>query len=327
MTEDPAKYEGKWVTTNIEFLMTDYVEHYTETTYESGAKSTSTDGNSYIAFYSEGDPTVTLPIWYFYSVYLTKSNQEWTDKLMDETWEYWNDVTGEVPLPEPVKVTGTWEKLDGQILNYYLETLEDDMGMVEGPDNIFNCYTIATNKIGGVTQSMIIMFMVVALIALIYIIIQVVKLCGKGYAKAIDEFIAKHPGTNISYIESDFAAARRIGKEKVWIGRNWTIYVTGTKVHIFANGEAIWAYYYRRTGKNAVSQMQVYVLNDKTHYINLSESQTQEAMGYYAAEQPQMVLGYTPDLQKLYKSNLQEFLNLKYTPARQQMSQDPFNGI
>ena len=44
MTQDPAQYEGRWATIQVQNLLTDYVEHRTTTEYESGRTTTSTDG-------------------------------------------------------------------------------------------------------------------------------------------------------------------------------------------------------------------------------------------------------------------------------------------
>lgn len=323
MTEDPSKYAGKWVTMDVDFVLTDYVSHSTKTTYQSGRTTTSTDGYSYIAFYPVDDYVAMTSTWYFYSFYMSKSDADRADSLLDKTWDYWTDETGTVEKPAPITVTGTWTELDGTLLRYYEETLTDDMDYEEDEYNIFLRYTIQSDKIGGVSWGVFIVLMVVAAAALIYGIVQVIKLFTGGCEKTFEAFIGKNPGTSMSHIESDFAAAHRIGKEKVWVGKNWTIYVTGTKVHIFANKNAVWAYYYRRTGRNSVSELRVFMKGENNHFISMSEANAHEALGYYSNEQPHMVLGYSADLEKMYKKNFQEFLNIKYNPAQQQ---DPFNN-
>ncbi len=327
ITRDPAQYEGKWATIQVQNLLTDYVEHYTTTEYRSGGSSTSTDGNSYIAFYADDNYETMTSTWYYFSLYLPSRDQEKAYGMIDDTWAYWEDYTGTVPAPEPMEITGTWEKLEGSLLDYYIDTLEDDLGVAEDEDDIFVCYTLNTDSLGGVQFSTFVLVMLVALVALVFIVIEIVKIFSNGCAKSIDKFIQKHSGLSVNQIESDFAAAHKIGKEKVWIGKKWTIYVTGTKVHIFSNKDAVWAYYYRRTGRNSVSQMRVFVIGEKAHLIPLSEILTQEALGYYQTEQPHMVLGYTAELEKLYNKNFQEFLNLKYNPVKQQQTQDPFNSV
>ena len=57
--------------------------------------------------------------------------------MIDDTWAYWEDYSGTVEAPEPMEITGTWEKLEGDLLDYYIETLEYDLGIVEDGDDIF----------------------------------------------------------------------------------------------------------------------------------------------------------------------------------------------
>ena len=323
MTEDPSKYEGKWVTMDVDFVLTDYVTHSTKTTYQSGGSTTSTDGYSYIAFYPVDDYVSMTSTWYYYSFYMAKKDSSRADSLLDKTYAYYGDQTGTVARPQPITVTGTWTALDGQMLRYYEETLTKDMGYEEDAYNIFLRYTLQSDKIGGVSWGVSIVLNVVAAGALIWGILQAIKLFSNGTEKALEAFISKNPGTSMSHIEADFTAAHKVGNEKVWVGKNWTIYLTGPKVHIFANKNAVWAYYYRRTGRNSVSELRVFMKGENNHFISMSEANAHEVLGQYSNEQPHMVLGYSADLEKTYKKNFQEFLNIKYNPAQQQ---DPFNN-
>ena len=328
MTQDPAQYEGKWATTQVQNLLTDYVEHQTRTEYESGRTSTSTTGNSYIAFYADDDYETMTSTWYYFSFYLPRRDQEKAYAMIDDTWAYWEDYSGAVEAPEPMKITGTWEKLEGQLLDYYVETLEDDLGIMEDGDDIFVAYTLDTSRVGGVKFTTFALVMIVCLVALIAVVIQAVRICTDGCGKTIARYVQENPGISMNQIEADFASAHQIGKDKVWIGRNWTVYITGTKVNIFANKDAVWAYYYKRTGRGgSVSEMRVYMVGKKVHHIPVSEARAQEALAYYGAEQPQMVVGYSAELEKLFSRNFQDFLNLKYNPVRQQQAQDPFNSV
>lgn len=152
MTEDPSKYEGKYVTTEVNYLITDYVEHMTETTYSYGGKTTSKNGNSYIAFYADDDYETMTSKWYYYSLYLPERKLAEANEMIDSTWEFWGDETNTALPPTPMRVTGTWEKLKGDVLRYYTETLRDDLGILEDGDDIFLLYTISADKIGGSPQ-------------------------------------------------------------------------------------------------------------------------------------------------------------------------------
>lgn len=97
------------------------------------------------------------------------------------------------------------------------------------------------------------------------------------------------------------------------------------KVMFYSNRNLIWGYYFRRTGRNSVSEMRLYTTDGKMTGVSLSEEQTKEALGYYANEQPQMILGYSDDLEKTWKKNFPAFMDLKYRPVMSGNMQPP-NG-
>lgn len=127
-------------------------------------------------------------------------------------------------------------------------------------------------------------------------------------------------------IEGDFTTAYPIGKD-VWVGRKWTIYMSGTAAKIVQNHDLVWGYYFRRTGKNAVSQMRLYTADKKFVYISLSEEQTREALRYYGDKQPQMIVGYDAELERMYQKNFPAFLELKYNPAMKEAPEGAFLKI
>ncbi len=100
--------------------------------------------------------------------------------------------------------------------------------------------------------------------------------------------------------------------------------MSGPGCHILCNKDLVWGYYFRRTGRNSVSEMRLYTKDKKVFHISLTEQETKEALQYYVAEQPHMVIGYTSDLEKTYQKNFTEFLNLRYNPA---MREAEVNGL
>ena len=119
---------------------------------------------------------------------------------------------------------------------------------------------------------------------------------------------------SMAAIEQDFHQARLIGSE-VWVGKRWTIYMQGNKARILANKDLVWGYYFRRTGRNSVSEMRLFTKEKDRFGINLSEGNTQEALRIYGEEQPHMVIGYSGELEKMYNKDFNGFLELKYNPA------------
>jgi len=312
-TADPASYEGKYVTVDADFILYDYVEHTTTTTQKSGASSTRTDGYSYIVFRWVDNPEEQSSTWYFYSIYMKKADQDAMYARMDDAWNYLSDETGTVALPEPLTLQGTWTKMDSEMESYFRESLAE-MALEETEYDVFCCYTLETGNIGGVAAPFFWVLMVVCLGSLIFGIYNLVCCFGSQYAKSINNYLQKNAAISISAIDADFARAHVIGKN-TWIGKRWTVYIRGPKAQILTNKDLIWGYYYRRTGRYSVSEMRLYMVNGRLERVSMTENETKEALQYYGMEQPQMIIGYSKDLEKTFKNNLAGFKDLKYNPA------------
>ena len=301
------------------------MEHTTTTTNtKTGSKSTSVDGNSYIVFNAVDDYENNSSIWYYYSIYMKKSQKNELYDLIDDTWIYWGDETNTVAPPATLKVTGTWTKLESQLERYYKETLTE-MGIEESSYDVVYLYTIDTAKIGGQSVVFFWVCMAAALLLLIYFIVNVVGIFSNRYAGKINTYLHNNPSVSLAAIEADFAQAHPIGKN-AWVGRKWTVYVEGPKANILANRDLVWGYYFKQTGKYSVSQLRVFNMAKKMISINLSEDEAHEALKYYAEEQPHMIVGYTKELETSFQKNFTEFLNLKYNPAINAEQADPYFG-
>lgn len=317
ITADPAAYEGKYVTIDAEYLLFDYIEHTTTTTRQSGSKTTSTNGYSYLAFQSVGEEGSEDSVWYFYSIYLNKSKQSEMSARIDQTFDYLNDNTGNTPPPEPVKITGVWNKMDSVTERYFRNSLSE-LGITESDVNQFYFYELDTKNIGGMNAPLFWVLMAVAAFMILFAVLSVISLFNNSYIKDIQEYLKKDTSVSMADIEADFGYARPISS-CVWIGKRWTVYMAGNKAKILTNRDLIWGYYFRRTGRNSVSEMRLYDKNKHLSAISLSEKNTKEALTVYAAEQPQMIIGYDANLEKMYDKEFYSFLELKYNAAIREM--------
>lgn len=310
---DPDIYSGKIVTAAVDAVLTDYVEHSTKTTRRYGGSTTTINGNSYIVFESIYDYENNVSVWYFYSVYMDKSEQDTMYAKIDGTWDYLEDETGTVAPPDVLKVTGTWTPMESDVQQYYLETLAD-MGVEESDYDKFYFYNLDTSKIGGQNILFFWVLMAVVGVLILYAVYNVLGIFSNRYASEIHKYLQMDNTTSLADIEADFANAHVIGKD-TWIGKLWTVYIRGTKASIVANKTLIWGYYYKRTGRNSVSEMRLYTTDKKIAHVSLSEADTTEALGYLGTEQPQMIIGYSADLEKTWSKNFSGFMDLKYYPA------------
>ena len=316
ITADPATYEGKYVTIDADFFLYDYIEHTTTTKKKYGGSTTSTDGYSYIAFQWVDDYENNSSVWYFYSVFLKKDRQSEMNVKMDEAFEFLFDETGNTAPPEPVTVTGVWNKMDSQTERYFRESLAE-MEITETDLDLFYFYELDTKNIGGVNALLFWVMMAGAVGLAVFAALSVAGLFSDSYSKPIQQYLQRDSSVSMAAIEEDFHQARLIGSE-VWVGKRWTIYMQGNKARILANKDLVWGYYFRRTGRNSVSEMRLFTKERDRFGISLSEDNTQEALRVYEAEQPHMVIGYSAELEKMYNKDFNAFLGLKYhTAARE----------
>ena len=313
ITAAPETYEGKYVTIDAEYFLYDYIEHTTTTTSKSGSKSTRTDGYSYLAFQSVPQEGSTDSVWYFYSIYFDKKHQDELSAKIDKTYEYLNDEAGTVNPPEPVKVTGTWNKMDSQTERYFQKVI-GEIGIQETDLDKFYFYELNTKKIGGVSTTLFWVLTGASAILLLFAILSAVGLFSSAYMKSLQQYLQKNPTVSMQEIEEDFNCAHLISSD-VWIGKKWTIYMQGNKAYILTNSDLIWGYYYSRTGRYSVSEMRLFTKDKTQHGISLSEKNTQEALKIYVDEQAQMVIGYSKDLEKMYNKDFNGFLELRYNPV------------
>lgn len=318
ITADPAAYKGKYVTIDAEYFLYDYIEHTTTTTRKYGGSSTSTNGYSYLVFQSVDDYEKEASIWYFYSIYLDRSRENEMAAKIDEAFEYWNDESGQVAPPQPVTVKGVWNPMDAQTERYFREALAG-LEITETEFDKMYFYELDTKNIGGLNAPLFWVLTAAAAGLVIFAVVSGVGFFSDGYMKSIQKYLQKDSSVSIAAIEEDFGRAHLVDK-KVWVGKKWTVYMEGNVARILPNKELIWGYYYQRTGRHSVSEMRLFTKEKKTFHIGLSEKDTQEALGVYVQEQPQMVVGYSGELEKMYNKNFAEFLNLKYNQAMADVS-------
>ncbi len=315
VTTDPEKLEGHYVTMDVEYLLTDFVEHTTTTTKKySSSKSTTVNGYSYIAFQPVVNEENNTATWYYYGVYVKKADQAKLNKMIDDTWNYLEDTTGSVNPPEPMTLKGTWSKMDASIEQYCMKALAE-MGVTEGEDDIIRFYVLNTDKIGGQNQIFFWFLNIASAACILFAAYCVICIFSGAYQSEINVYLHRNPSVSMADIEADFAQSHQLINKKTWIGKRWTVYVQGFKAHIMTNKDLVWGYYFRRTGKNSVSELRLFDAKKNRYFISMSEECAHEALGYYSSEQLQMIAGYSSDLEKMFNKNFHEFLDLRYHPA------------
>ena len=104
--------------------------------------------------------------------------------------------------------------------------------------------------------------------------------------------------------------------DSLWAGHHYTVWLEGVKVKILDNTKLVWAYYYRVTGRQNISQVLTFDTDKKKVPINISKESGEKLLGVYLQTQPHMVIGYKSEIEKQYKKDFAGFLDIAYNPAK-----------
>ena len=295
--EEYDELEGKYVSLDVQYVLDKY--------YKKTNSSSQVTDYGFLVYDEESG--------YMLGIYVSKSdaNDTWSD-LEEDTYDY---LSGETDRePKAVTIKGTFRKMDGAELRGFKTTAED------WAENVFDwdmeertlMYTIDTSTGLLASEVWVAMMAVLMYIFGLWFVIALIMLISKAPVRKINKFMKKN-GIDESEADADFASAKII--KNVHVGRKYTFFIGASNWDMFKNTDLVWAYYYRRTGRNSISRINAYHYNKKASYINLSRPVAEEVLGYYAQILPQIIVGYSADLEKEYMKDFNTFLSHRYTPA------------
>lgn len=129
-------------------------------------------------------------------------------------------------------------------------------------------------------------------------------------------------------LDSEYGSARQFHKKcEMRIGKRLTFFILGSTPHVLANDKLVWAYQKNTTHRtNGIKTGTTYEVVLKTYEKKVfqisvpSEQVGQEILQYINEALPWVVVGYNDDLNKMFNSNYQNFLQLRYN----QVPRDPY---
>lgn len=212
------------------------------------------------------------------------------------------------------QVTGTFMKLSGEMLQLFDETIEEWYG-VEGLEHALPYY-IYDASIRGMDYEWIAFLTAIAFIAFVYAVIVIINNLRGYHDRYINRYLKKNPNETLSGIETDYFSATVIDKD-YRMGEKYFFFAKGGTMNLLLLEEQVWAYYYERNGNIPVSRIQFYNLQHRKNAVNISNKcSVNSVLRALDTNFNHMVVGYDANLKRMYKNNFQEFLNIKYNPAR-----------
>ena len=300
---DLDKYEGKYIKAKVAYVYNSFLEEVTYKKNKFGSKSAGevtaryyiTDVNlsQYLALRADGD-------------YLMNK----FDVLMDNTQISIDKGT------EPVAYSyrGSFVKLSKREYSE-LKSIMTQAGLSE---DMYSDYIFKVNYVGKVDEAYAITGCGVIIFAVIFALLSIIRALSSRYTKDARKF-AVNNGIPFEQLCMELDGAYETSN--VWITTRYTAYIRGNKIRVLKNQDYIWAYYKEtRTTKKGVTsvtrQIALADRNKKFTFITIaSEDDARNILSIYAETQPQIVLGFNDDLQKLFMENFEQFLMLPYQKA------------
>ncbi len=292
---DVKELEGEYVTLDVDFVNMGFAEETSRNKKTQVTKVTS------ICFVCEVYDEET-DAGFLYAVKADMGTSEQLKKVYETSG-----------ASEPVQITGTLTKMTGTMLRYYEEAIEEEFGTQLLDYSIPYC--IYDNTIGGIDIFIAYALYLVMFVCILVMVVATVNYLRGNYDRYLKRFLAKNERESMNSIESDFHGALQIHKNYK-LGKKYLFYSKGSTMDILPMQQQVWAYYYQRNGKNSVSQIRFFDLNQKLRSINIGQKLAGNLLVKVGENFNHIVVGYDAALEKIFKKDYNAFLNIKYNQAK-----------
>jgi hypothetical protein len=292
---DVEDLDGKYVTLEIDTVLGGFAE---ETSTNTKTNITKTTSICYVCeYYDEAKGLDHL--------YAIKASMSQTPDI--------ENVMNDATYTTTYRITGTFEKMSGEMLQYYDETIEEGLG-AEGLDYALP-YCIYDQTIGGLDYGIAVILNLAAFISLIAAVVSIINYIRGYHDRYFKKYLKKNLRESMAGIEAEYLSADVLHKN-YRLGKKYFFYSKGGTMSLIPIDEQVWAYYYRKTGKNSVSQIKFFDLEHKGTYVNINQTLAETVLGALNLKFNHIVLGYDANLQKMYTKNFNDFLNIRYNEAK-----------
>lgn len=257
---------------------------------------------------------------FFFGVMRDKSHYDEMEDMIDQLWDYWIDGTGSAPAS--VKVKGTLTKMDSLDTKYFEQLMEQYENSGITADAQY--YYIEEGRYEGDKISTA-WFMTLGGLALIVCGLIFWLYGSKSWDKKITKYLSKNSQYTRAQIEADVEGGKVMNGGSTIIGKRW-LFAADSVVNFRELENLCWGYYYRRTGRNSVSQMRLFFADGSTFAVNASEGMTKEMLQYLYEQLPYVVVGYSKEWEKLYNKQREQFLSMRFYPGKQQAQAEGYTA-
>lgn len=295
---DDKKIVDASVTTNFG----SFIEEYEKNTKTGATRTT----NLYYVIWTGDDESTDFR---YIGVKMPTSYQNVMDAMADATYNY--------EVSNPVEVSGALCKMDDEELRYFKEYFLESGWTEEEFEEGTLPYFIDYGALVGASGVFFVVVECVGIFLIILAVIRMIYALSGGYLKKFQRELDTL-GCPTERADMEFHTAPLIAGD-LKIGRTFTFYFDGNHPHIILNDKIVWAYQSTTTHRtNGIKtgttyEVIIYTIEKKAIHASVSsQSDAVTVLDHMANTMPWVVLGYTKDIEKLFKNDFQNFLQGRY---------------
>ena len=242
-----------------------------------------------------------------------------SEALLDASYKYLEGIDdGGLVFKAQFEVTGTIKKMPNASLSLYYEYL-DEAGVTETERDVFLPYYLEVGDNGGNSNISLILLVGFGLIFIIIALILLIRAVTGKCQKPINTYIAAsgNPEAATQRVESFLATAPAI--HKLQYDQNFICGQNGVATIFGETPKLVWAYKY------TVNNKQLFITVSKSHSVMIAftdgsryvypvkkEAHAEEILAVLSQIAPKAIIGYNDQLEKMFRKDMNGFLNLKY---------------
>lgn len=258
--------------------------------------------------------------YYYMGLRVKKSDMEPAEALLDASLDYLDGVDdGTALTAAQYRVKGTIKPMDDESRRIFKEYL-DWNNMDEAERESFLFYYLEVNTIGNYDLVSVILFGIMAAVFFLLAILFIVWSFTGKYQKAITKYInsSAYPDSTRAKVENFLDTTTPV--HGLYYNSTYLCAQEGSDTFFNETAKLAWAY-------QSTTQHKVYYIipagksyaltlgfaDGSRHSMSVNkEAQVQELLGKLSELCPQAVIGYSAELDAMFRQNLPGFLDLKY---------------
>lgn len=225
---------------------------------------------------------------------------------------------------DPIEFSGAIKEMDSEDQGYFSEYFESFGLTTEDINEMTIAYYIDVNAFVGGGAVAYIIFSCIGILLVLLGIYRIIFAFSGGYMKKMYKQVEGFGHTE-SEANWDYEASAAIEGTNIRIGKLFTYSMAGGKVRVIPNDKLVWTYFRRTTHrtngiKTGTSYEVVFVTLDKKTILSSvsNEEKAIRVLQYITDHMPRVVVGYTEELNKMFRSDFNNFLAISYyNPEKQ----------